>query len=139
MHIPVCRPNVSFLLYLPNKVLAKRIALFFSAESLPNIPPRTMLAQNIYSSTICHLILYTHCPKNNLNFRKKTEPCTNGAEATVYKYLVSGPNICKQKPDIYRCIRTSGYRLRKYCKSRFRLVLGQCNFWWIDLEVCQAK
>ena len=36
----------------------------------------------------------------------KTEPLTVGAEATVYSTvcLVSGPDICKQNPDIFRCI-----------------------------------
>ena len=46
----------------------------------------------------------------------KTEPDAVGAYTTEYVGMASGPNTCKQKPDIYLCIRSCRDRLGFYAE-----------------------
>ena len=59
---------------------------------------------------------YEHCPKHNLSLCIKTEPITVEVYRCKSICLVSEPHICKQKPDIYCCIRSSRDRLGYYAK-----------------------
>ena len=51
-----------------------------------------------------HWVHFTHCPKNNLNIRRVTEPFMVTADATVYTVYLCQIlfSICSPKPDIYR-------------------------------------
>ena len=72
-----------------------------------------------------------HCPPKNLNLRIKTEPATVTADATVcIRFL-----ICKQKPDIYRCIRTDRLRTT-YINAEIEIIFGTVYTWKLYYTVC---
>ena len=62
----------------------------------------------------------------------KTEPDAVGAYTTEYVGMASGPNTCKQKPDIYLCIRSCRERLGFYAEIQVifgTVYLGGKKLW----------
>ena len=65
-----------------------------------------------------------HCPKNSLKVSIKTGPVTVGADRSC---LLCVTYMCKQKPDVYRCICSNRYRLG--FRQRFQIIFGTvCKF-----------
>ena len=63
-----------------------------------------------------------HCPKNDQNLSLKTELVRVGADVRVAVCWTSGPDLSKQKPDVYRCIRSSRDRIGRFIETKARRI-----------------
>ena len=83
-----------------------------------------------YSDIRPNLSKSVHCPKHNLNVSRKTK----SQMEKVQRYTVctvSGPDICKQKPDIFRLHVLHADVTDLVFMRIFRLFLGQCRLYQI--------